>query len=232
MEIEKEPRNYYDYFVQKVRIEQEKIKLNRNFDEFDIRTPFREYFKTFDCLEVEDGWQIDCYYAHSNTGGKPVIYVRKPDEDIDELLSRIDNKRYMYDHRIFEYCQSVNTIDHLKVTDIEKGLFQLLMLDMIGEDFAIYWHAGYGRKTMICSKRELYEISEKILDKERKSEIEKANDFPTIEESKDCITYRILTFNSWRGLAEESYSIKKAFPHKISLIEAKILVSYDCGLRY
>jgi hypothetical protein len=232
MHIEEESENYYDHFIQKLRSEQEKIKLIGKPLEFDVKTPFKEYFKTFDCLYVEDGWQIDCYYSHSFTSGKPVIYVRKPYENIEDLISCIDNKGYRYDHRIYDYCETVKTLDHLKVTDIHKGLFQLLMLDIIGEDFAIFWHAGYGHIDIICSKRDFDQLGERIPDAKQKSEIEKTNGFPTVEENYESITFKILTFHAWGGLEERAYNVKKEFPHKISLLESKILVEYDCGLRY
>ena len=228
-----ESESYYDYFVQLVRSEQRKIKLSVDYSKFDVNTPFTEYFKTFDCLYVEDGWQIGCYYFHSSTAGNPVIYIQKADEDINDLLSRIDNKGFMYDHRIFEYCETVKTTDHLKINDFTKGLFQLLILDIIGANFALYWHAGYGRVQIICSKRDLDKLLfDHDVDADKRSEIKKLNELPSIEETNEAITFKLLMFNAWSGLKEKTYSIKKEFPHKISMVSEKLLVEYHCEIMF
>ena len=141
--------------------------------------------------------------------GKASYLCWKPHEDINQLLSQIDNNGYWYDHRIYEYLKTIVTFDHIKVTDISKGLFQLLLLDIIGEDFAIFWHAGYGHQEVICSKRDRYQLSNRIIDVESKSAVEKTYDFPTDEVNSESITYKLLTFNAWSGLSEKTFSVRK-----------------------
>ena len=247
MPNENEFENEFDNFVQKVLSAQNNIKIEGDPSELCLENIFPDYFKTFDCIYVEKGWALDCYYYYSSESGYPVIYVRKIWEDIHVSLSYIDI--YGYNNLwIFDYCSKVKTFDHLTVTDLKMGLFQLLIFQLIGDHFALFWHSLYSRIEIICSKRDLDKILEKIeFDNglsttiqninnltffEEITEIKNKNSFPIIEENPESITYKLLIFSEWSGLSENTYTVKKIFPHTITLINEKLLLHYDCETYY
>ena len=248
MPNENEFENQYDHFIQNVISAQHNIKLEGDLSELSLENIFPDYFKTFDCIYVEEGWVIDCYYYYNSESGYPVIYVRKTQKNIHVLLSHIDNGGYNNNLAIFDYCSTVKTFDHLKVTDLKIGLFQLLILQLIGDHFALFWHSLYSRIDIICSKRDLDKILKKIeFDSgisttiqninnlhysEEITAVQNINCFPIIEENTESITYKLLIFRERSGLSEKTYTVKKIFPHTITLINEKLLVHYDCGICY
>jgi len=233
MPNENEFENQYDYFIQNVISAQHNIKLVGEPSEYNLENIFPIYFKTFDCIYVEEDWVIECYYYYGYDSGYPVIYVRKTPEDINVLLSHIDNNGYHNNLGIFEYCSKVKAFDHLKVSDIKKGLFQLLIFQLIGDHFALFWHSLYNRIDIICSKRDLNKLLKKKMFTDKQNEkIQNINFFPFIEENTESITYKLLIFSEWIGLTEKTYNVKKIFPHTISLINEKLLVHYDCDTYY
>ncbi len=228
-----EGENYYDYFILKVRLEQNKFNTESHPSEYDFSKEFPAYFETFNCLKPEEGWEINCYYFYESHGGHPVIYAKRTDEDIHELLSKIDNGIYRYDHRIFEYCESVIPIYHIQVNNLRKGLFQLLILQVIGADFARFWHAIYGSVTLISSKSQL----EKLLEREKFEDkantlIEDIDEIIEVDEYDDTICYKLLSFNAWRGIERKTYSVSRNFPHKITVENKELLAKYHCGITF
>ena len=228
-----EGENYYDYFIQKVRLEQNKFNTESHPSEYDFSKEFPAYFETFDCLIPEKGWDINCYYFYESHGGHPVIYAKRTDENIDELLSKIDNGIYRYDNRIFMYCESVIPTDHIQLTNLQKGLFQLLILELIGADFARFWHAFYGAVTLISTKSQLAKLLGRDKFKEEANAlIEDIDEIIEVDEYDDTICYKLLSFNAWRGIERITYSVSKNFPHKIIVENKEVLAKYHCGITF
>ena len=223
--------NYYDYFIQKIKYEQKQSSLNIDSIQTKLQFDIQKYIKSFDKLSVENGWILDYYYFYNGDAGKPVFFVRRLLDNRDSLLKTFEH------NDIYKYCDSNKVIDHLKVNDKDNGYYQLLIFDIIGEDFAKFWHSNYGNIDIICSKRALYKLANRNddfhrFDSETRKKIKGIDYITSIKDYNDSITYRLLIFNSWNGLSENIFSINKKFPHKIRMISDSILVNYNCGILF
>jgi len=228
---EESSENYYDFFVQKLRFEQEKNQMKRYSINSEFKTDFVEYFQLFDCLRVEKGWEINCYYYLDTFAGRPVFYTKKVDGNADSLQSLFANDG------IFKYVDSIKIMDHIEVLDSEKGYFQLLLFDLIGEDFGKYWHSNYGHSDIICSKRMLKQISNRSddlhdFDRKMKNKIKTLDYTLVYKDFGNSVIFRLVIFNAWDGFREYIYSINKQFPHKITVVKDRLLLKYHCGVLY
>lgn len=229
--IESNYENYYDYFIQKVRYEQNQSNLRIDSLQGNLQIDLKKYIQTFDNLSIEKGWLLDYYYFYNADAGRPIFYIRESTCNKDSLLKTFDN------YGIFKYSDSIEVIDHLKTNNKKTGLYQLLIFNLIGEDFAKFWHSNYGNLEIICSRRTVNELANRKdefhnFDSETKKRLLEVDYLPAVKEYKDSITYRILIFNSWDGLFENIYSINKHFPHKIKMIKDSALVKYNCGIMF
>lgn len=222
--------NYFDYFIQKIQFEQQKIQSTTNADTADLDFSFSDYFRFFDCLNVDSDWKID--YLITKNGlqsGRPIFFALPRNNNVDSLKARFE-----YDN-IYNYCDSINLIEHIKVIDNEKGYYQLLIFDLIGDNFGRSWYTSIGWQDIICSKRMLRQIASRTddihnFDIKMRKKI-KALDYNLIFKNlSDSVTYRFIVFNAWGGFREKCYSVHKQFPHKIALVKDSLLLYYDCGV--
>jgi len=43
---------------------------------------------------------------------------------------------------------------------------------------------------------------------------------------------QVTTFTNWGGLERRTYKIRKDFPHKILDMQARTILSYNCGVNF
>jgi len=223
--------NYHDYFIQKVKCEQRKSNLNIDTVNASLVFDISQYLKVFDNLSLENGWILDCFYFYNGDAGKPIFFARRNMQNRDSLIKSFENRA------IYNYTDSIDILDHIKINNSEKGFYQFLIFTVIGDEFAKFAHSNYGNTEIICSKRALKDIINRNdafhdFDSQLKKKIEKIDYRTKYNEYKDSVTFRFVTFNAWYGFAENKVSIRKEFPHKLKLFNDSLLIEYNCGIRF
>lgn len=223
--------NYYDYFIQKIRYEQGKAKVIEDTIQHTLNFDASNYIKAFDYLEVDEGWALDCYYYFRGDAGWPILFIRKTNVDRDSLIKSFElcgNGSYFKENKLKDHIR-------IKNGNNELACFQWLIFDLIGDDFAKFWHAGYGEFTIIHSRK----IIDKIkgfhngkMGPKLNIEVRSISWVPVIKEYKECFTIQILVFNSWHGFVLLTYKIDKHYPNEIKLINDKLIYKFDCGIMY
>lgn len=227
---EKNFDNYCDYFVTKLRIEQKNIKVDYLKDSVKVDFDIKDYLQIFDELAIEKGWKVEFYYFYNGDAGRPLFLALQDDTSLKDLLNSFNDK-----YEIFRYNDSVNVFNHIKVSGTEKSYYQILILNLLGDDFALFWHAGYGSLDLLTSKRAVDNLKSirngKDFDK-IKDAISKIDTKPIYKTTSDSVMITLKCFNDWSGLSERTYSIRTKFPHKINLINDSILIKYNCGILF
>ena len=198
-------------------------------DEFDAAA----YFTVLDRLSMEPGYALDYVYRFEGIGGDPVLYARPeaqaPFAAYEDLAAAQGDPEGTFLTRI----RIDSTPGH------PEGFFQFVVLELMGEQFYLYWHALYDDTLILCGR----DAIEKVLltldgsfgaampesDKERARAI---NVEPWVSIGDDFVRVRIVTFSKWGGFSERIYTISHAFPHQVLDVQSTPLVGYSCGVMF
>ena len=198
---------------------------SKNGTEFNIN----EYFKVLPNLSMEEGYVLDWVYDYNGSGGQPIIYARaesqKPYANYEE---------YAMDE------QSGAFEDKIRIDGTEEGFFEYVVLQVVGGQFYLFWHANYNDWEIVCTPDKLDEIIEDRTNSsfginmlpEIAKEAKKLDCKPVIEFKDDTATVSVLVFTKWGGFKRLTYTIKQEYPHTIIDVQTETLVEYHCGIMF
>lgn len=203
------------------------VKTSEDFD-------VNEYFSILDHLSMPEGYTLDYIYHYDVLGGEPYIYARPVVQPPYRTFSEYADAKggpFSWDESLYGFIDSVQT------DGAAEGFFQFIVLRTMGSQFYQYWHAAYNDNTIICDHTGLevllgaqsldYRPPLGARDKARKLDFESVVEF-----EEDTVLVRVVIFTAWGGFIEESYTIRRSFPHEIINIERKTLVEYNCGIDF
>jgi len=190
---EKTSENYYDYFLRKVLHAQNGYKLEIDSSGAKFNFDVKAYWKVFEMLKLEQGYEIDLHYMYNEDAGIPIFFIIRSGQSRDSLIKCIDNYKYSSD----------SVLNHIVVADNRKSYYQLLIFDLRGNRFAQYQHSNYSRDDIIVAERALTEIKRRDNDSfchftsEQKRAIGKLDYSILYREYPDSVTYNMLFFSPW-----------------------------------
>lgn len=132
-----------------------------------------EYMQMFNALRIKDSQYVfDCFYFSEEMSGMPFLYVRQPDFN---LLSHLETSmntpegkqtKASLQQSIFYFLTNPanRACNNVIPEDTKEGYLQYIFFHEFGEQFALFWHAAYKRRTIVCSELELKEIAEQCAD--------------------------------------------------------------------
>ena len=88
-----------------------------------------QFFGVLDKLQMEPGWTLDYTYDYNELGGQPKLVAR--DASSPACMTDPEVK-----------CVTDGVWEHMLVQPDKEGLFQVLVLRSMGEQFYQYWHAS------------------------------------------------------------------------------------------
>ena len=198
---------------------------SKNGTEFNIN----EYFKVLTGLSMEEGYMLDWVYDYNGSGGQPIIYVRaesqKPYANYEEYA--MDEQGGAFEEKI-------------KINGTEEGFFEYVVLQVIGGQFYLFWHANYNDWKIVCDPAEIEAIIKeraspdfgRAAEPDFAEKAKKLDCKPVIEFKDDTATVSVLVFTKWGGFKRLTYTIKREYPHTIIDIQTKTLVEYNCGVMF
>lgn len=185
-----------------------------------------KYFDLLPNISVQQGWKFDYGYYKDEHGGAPKIFAYK---ECDK--KELDKNKYLPPNK------GDNHLRHVSLDGSVGSFLQYIILKLLGEQFALFWHSLYNDKEIVFTHKAV----EKIL-KRDDDEINFDNKFietarninpkPYVEIDIEKVLVRIVIFTKYGGFIEHKYHIKKNFPHEITNKEEKTLVEYFCKIRY
>jgi hypothetical protein len=205
--------------------------------DFDVN----QYFSIFPHLKLEKGLQMDYAYDLSGMGGFPIIYTAPQgtpafpsfQEYVDYAAKNApDPSSYKPDEHKDDY------LAHIQVDDSPEGYFQFLLMNIIGDQFYLVWHANYNDTVILCDASDMEEVAKEMagfnlaFPKEINSKIKTIDFSPTVKVGETTVFIRLVQFSKWYGFRETEYSIGRKFPHQVAAKPYKSLVEYDCGIKF
>lgn len=199
----------------------------RDGTEFDVQ----EYLTILDHLSVEAGWALDYGYQAGGDRGYPILYARPADDppyatyEEYQLAVAADPDR-----------EPVAPYLHRIVLDgTPAGFFQYVVLEVMGGQFYLHWHAGQNDGRIITTRTRLEEIIDGVageMGPEAASQGRDADPTPRVSIQDDVAVVQVLVFTRWGGLLRRTYTISREFPHRILGVEVGVVAECDCGIPF
>lgn len=195
-------------------------------DEFDTN----QYFDVLTHLSMRDGFALDYVYQSDDLGGYPLLYVHP-----------LDQAPYASSADIPENTELPDFHEYVEIDDTEQGYFEYAALDIMADQFYLYWHANYNDYEIVCNRDEVNDIVARVSSGDfgfEMTAVQQArarairNIEPTVSLTGDVAIVQFLTFSKWGGFYRETYTISRGFPHTIVDVKQQNLVPYDCGVAF
>jgi hypothetical protein len=206
------------------------------------------YFAQFKHLSLENGYVLDYVYDFNGSAGSPVLYMRPakaaPYKTIREFSTAAG-----------EFTRPENDIsavwftagetsgisgNKIKLDGTKEGYFEYTVLQLLGSQFYLFWHANYNDTEIICEKTALEAVLASIggdsfgepVDNGFKEKARRIDFQPMVEISGDLATVQVLVFSKWGGFSRLSFTMYKNYPHMMIGFEEESLLEYQCGVLF
>lgn len=195
-------------------------------NEFDTN----QYFDVLTHLSMRDGYALDYVYQSDDLGGYPLLYVHP-----------VDQAPYASSADIPDHTELLDFHEYVEIDDTEQGYFEYTVLDIMADQFYLYWHANYNDYEIVCNREQVNDIVARVSSGDfgiEMTPVQQAragalrNIEPTVRFNGDTAIVQLITFTKWGGFYRETYTISREFPHRIIDSEQDNLVPYDCGVAF
>jgi hypothetical protein len=197
-------------------------------DDFDVNA----YFTVLDHLAVEDGYFLDYVYHYDFMGGYPVLYTMPDDQP---PLRSFD--AYSASLTSPERAQP-SYLDHIVIDDTAEGYVQMVVLDVMGAQFYLHWHAGYNDWQVICDGDMLdtlltsdgdfgSPIPDDVQQQARQLDVT-----PTVKLDEDVARVEVIGFTKWGGFYRVTFTISRTYPREVYDSGGENLIEYNCGVMF
>ena len=125
--------------------------------------------------------------------------------------------------------------------DIEQGYFDYVVMDMMANQFYLFWHANYNDTQIVCNRQQLYDIVAQVstgdfgnsMDPAQQSKARTLrNIVPVVYLTGDVAIVELVTFTKWGGFYRQTYTISREVPHTILDAKQENILPYDCGIMF
>ena len=195
-------------------------------DEYDAN----QYFKVLTHISMREGYVLDYVYQNDSLGGYPLLYARPNDQTAYTSITDIPENTQWSDFR-----------EYLEIEDVEQGYFEYVVMDIMANQFYLFWHANYNDTQIICNRDDVHNIISSVnsggfgnkLDLLQKTKARTMKNIePAVDLMGDIAKVQVLTFTNWGGFYRLTYTISRGFPHTITDLKQENLVPYDCGMLF
>jgi hypothetical protein len=239
--IAQDSSTYYSNFIQTIAAYQRNHTLftrnsivRKTDNVIAVPTTFEitDYFKLFDKLQMENGWNLNYIYVRNIFEGEPVFILLRDTMTIDAFL-----KYYPSYNKISKYHKKNKYLEHIICDGSKESYFQYAVFSLIGKKFGLFWHANYNDLEIVCTMGEINGIF--LLQDDfyhfPKSIIKEAREIdprPRVDLLNEEATVRLVTFNGWEGFVEHRIKFQRLFPHTVKSHKKRTLVPFSCGIQF
>lgn len=199
-------------------------------DDFDVS----QYWMVLDHLSMRSGYVLDYVYQFDGMGGYPVLYARPADE--------APYKTYPEYQAAMEKTPEPDGAglytDYIELDGTAESYIQLAVLQVMANQFYLFWHANYNDLTIICDTESLETLVSQPDDfgNDLPRDVQRAaralDPEPALETGRDAVKVRFTAFTKWGGFVRVGYMISRDFPHRPEALGGEALVPYDCGVMF
>ena len=189
-------------------------------------------------LHMKPGYMLDFVFDFYGIGGYPIIYAHKT--NVARFESFEEFEASPGDCNIRSIPVSCHYIDMVDTDGSQEGYFELVLLQILGEQFYLTGDAIYNHLEIIASQEGLEKIiimnaNEEIGNKLTEEQINAARaiDFtPVVFISNGSVTVRFVYFTYWGGFYDVTVKILLTGPYDFEMIEENNVVPFDCGVAF
>jgi hypothetical protein len=179
---------------------------------------------------MRQGYALDYVYQIDDLGGYPLLYARPLEQASYASTTDLPDELEWPDFR-----------DYVEIEDVEQGYFEYVVLDIMADQFYLYWHANYNDTQIICNRQQVYDIVTQVSSGEfgyamapdQQAEARTLrNIVPVVRLLGDTAVVEVVTFTKWGGFYRQTYTIRREEPQEIIDIQQENILPYDCGIMF
>lgn len=185
-------------------------------DGFDVN----EYLQVLTHLSLEEGYALGyTYYLQQDFGGHPTLHARPKEYETYAAYIEAEEPDLPEGH---------SYSDHIRIDGTAEGFFEFVVLQIMDDQFYLYWHSGANDAEIVYNRARLWKIVNEhpTLPYGAKLRARTLNLTPVVKMEADKVIVRIVTFSNWSGFVQRSYTISRDFPHEVLNLERETLVEY------
>lgn len=211
------------------------------------------------CYDKRGGWPLlyardENFNEHKYISGKILEANERTDSIVSQniLRYRVDNYSEEKIDRMIRFYESIKRshtrtyalvlyandpgnklCNNLIPDDTQEGYLQYLFFHQMGEQFGLYWHANYGRKTVLCDKKDVeyflsyYRESKGYFkyDENKISDLLNLDLSPVVElDSTNCTIYWYEIYTHG-GIYKNTYTIERTHPFRVKKLVSEEIVT-------
>jgi hypothetical protein len=178
------------------------------------------YLDVLTRLSLEDGYTLGyTYHLQKDFGGHPTLHARP--------LAYSSWAEYIEAEQP-DPSEDYGYLDHVVVDGTAEGFFEFVVLEIMGDQFYLYWHSSANDAEIVYNRARLWEMVNEHpkLPYETKLQARTLDVTPVVRTRGDTVVVEVVTFSNWSGFVQRSYTISREFPHKVLKLDSKTLVEY------
>lgn len=188
------------------------------------------YFDVLTHISMLEGYALDYIYQGDSLGGYPLLYPRPEDQ-----------AAYLSVEDVPENIRSSDFREYVEIEDGEQGYFEFVVMDIMADQFYLFWHANYNDTQIVCNRQEVNDIVARVssgdfgyaMDLVQQTKARALRDIePAVNLTGDVATVQFITFTKWGGFYRQTYTISRSFPHTIVDFQQENIIPYDCGIMF
>jgi hypothetical protein len=156
-----------------------------------------------------------------------------PEERINRMIRTFENLKKGYDttYALKIYARDpINKLcNNLIPDDSQEGYLQYLFFHEMGEQFALFWHAGCEEKTVLCNRKDVeyflsyYRKRNSSYDYEENKIVDLLNSdiSPVVELGLTNCTISWYEIFTCRGIFKNKYTIERTYPFRVIKVESE-----------
>ena len=201
------------------------VKTSNDFD-------VNAYFTVLDHLAVEDGYFLDYVYRYDFMGGFPKLYTLPDDQPPFETFNDYSASITLPGQPLPSY------LDHIVIDDTPEGYVQMVVLDVMGAQFYLHWHAGYNDFQVICDGDMLDTLLNSndefglTIPADAQQQARLLDVTPTVELDEDVAHVEFTGFTKWGGFYRVTFTISRDHPREVYDSSSENLIEYNCGVMF
>ena len=196
-------------------------------NEFDVS----RYFDVLTHISMQEGYVLDYVYQNDDLDGYPLLYARP-----------VNQAPYASTADIPEDAEWADFQEHLDVQDTEQGYFDYVVMNIMANQFYLFWRANYNDSRIVCNRQQVYDIVAQIsagesgyavLDPAEQAKARTLmNIVPVVRLTEETAVVEVVTFTKWGGFYRLTYTISREVPHEIIDLKQENILPYDCGVTF
>ena len=196
------------------------------------------FFHHLPHLSMAEGYVLDYVYAYGGLGGEPILYARKIN---DPPLKTLGAYAEHFQLQVRWPHKDLSYLEKIVVKDSQEGFFQLVVLQVMGNQFYQFWHCKYNDDVIVCEAEVFKSLWRRLeapgiemvdIPDDVKREAAAVDCTPQVVSFRDRVVVEVVIFSKWKGVVRRAHTIARRYPHRILAEKEDVLVPYNWGVNY